>query len=71
MIVPLTDDPAEAGGTHFQALGSVVNRFGKILAFRGDVWHHGAANEHPGHTRCFLYFVLSNARSDPNLMHDL
>jgi len=70
VIVPLTKDPKQAGGTYFRNLGQVVNAYGNLTAFSGDVWHHGTANEHQSHIRCFLFFVFSSAKSDPNLLPD-
>lgn len=70
VILPLTKDPPEAGGTCFrQGHGGcthLVNEYGSWLEFDGSVPHYGSANEHKTHTRIFLFAVISSVEKDAN-----
>jgi hypothetical protein len=76
VMVPLHDQAdRRIGGTTFfadedgdDASGTdvIATTADGALAFRGDVWHCGMANESDGETRYFLYVVLAARACDDN-----
>ena len=64
VIIPLTCDPVEAGGTLFDQ--TLVNPYGGMCVFGGDVPHAGEANRTQDHVRVFLFAVISSSRYDTN-----
>jgi hypothetical protein len=64
VIIPLTRDPPEAGGTLFG--DTLINPYGGLCVFDGDVRHAGAANLTADHVRVFLFAVISSSGHDDN-----
>lgn len=64
VIIPLTKDPVEAGGSYFSKSRKLINEFGSCLIFDGNILHHGTANLSESHTRIFLFVVVSSQMID-------